>query len=192
MAKRKNKPPCECPPEGHMQGCPNDSLYRLARQAKKAQPAAGDWADKVTRDILHNPIYLRMGTALYKEIAQKIREAARADAGAPVPTLVEKRVNGRVVERILREPGEMFHKGKGDPEVTDPGELATVAREALRTAYLAARAYVDGCHAGPCQVCYGAGEIYDVGEVKHIVVGRCLACNGHGVQDCSVEGCKKC
>lgn len=83
-------------------------------------------------------------------------------------------------------------KPKGDPEVTDPEELATVAREALRTAYLAAAAYRDGCHAGGCRVCYGAGEVYDVGEVKHIVVGRCLACKGRGVQDCSVEGCKKC
>lgn len=83
-----------------------------------------------------------------------------------------------------------------DPEVTDPEELATVAREALRTAYLAAAAYRDGCHAGPCQVCSGgSGEVWThEGSFSNPakLLGTCLACNGHGVQDCSVEGCKKC
>jgi len=181
-----------------------------SQPAKRKYPEAGDWADKITAEILDA---LGRGAVNPRSMAQRIREAERADAGASVPIRVERRVNGRVVERVFREPEPAYtkrtkateavekasenlaHIAKGAnafAEVTDPEELATVAREALRTAYLAARAYVDGCHAGPCQVCYGAGEVYDVGEVKHIVVGRCLACKGRGVQDCSVEGCKTC
>lgn len=214
MAKRKNKPPCECPPEGHMQGCPNDRLSSYRRRPGNDVSSrvleAGDWADKVTRDILGKLMSgPERGKLSFEVIAQMIREAERADAMGP--NLFEKLIGAVKTARLTESELEKAREALKRPhkheviadrppmrvvEVTDPEELATVAREALRTAYLAAAAYRDGCHAGPCRVCdQASGQVWDRETGKGYraeLLGPCLACQGSGVQDCSVEGCKTC
>ena len=122
-------------------------------------------------------------------------DACGASAGMPCRTASGRRRGLHAARRTQAAIAAAFARrrarlqAQASPEVAARRALADQFVATFRAAHCLAAALRGACHSGPCPACSG-GEIWSDDRTR--VLGTCIACGGHAVQDCSVAGCERC